>query len=195
MYQMDAIDYAILEILKDDGRCTYSDIAEQVNLSRVAVRERIAAMKKEGIIHGFTVVIDAKAYQRLASVFMDVEVEPSKLVSVARTLAAKEEIAIVSQHTGVTGLHVHAYIDNVDRLSQFLEEHIYSIDGVKSIQSHLLIRQYKTNSYSHRPNISSVISGYKQPSKSAQSIEITGFIEKSKPPKIIFFYTLLPLTA
>lgn len=34
MYQMDAIDYAILEILKDDGRCTYSDIAEQVNLSR-----------------------------------------------------------------------------------------------------------------------------------------------------------------
>ena len=48
---------------------------------------------------------------------------------------------------------------------------------------------------SHRPNISSVISGYKQPSKSAQSIEITGFIEKSKPPKIIFLYTLLPLTA
>lgn len=51
------------------------------------------------------------------------------------------------------------------------------------------------NSDSHHPNISPVIGGYKQPSKSAQSIEITGFIEKSKPPKIIFFYTLLPLTA
>lgn len=49
MYQMDAIDYAILEILKDDGRCTYSDIAEQVNLSRVAVRERIAAMKRKAL--------------------------------------------------------------------------------------------------------------------------------------------------
>lgn len=52
-----------------------------------------------------------------------------------------------------------------------------------------------TNFDSHRPNISSVISGYKQPSKSAQSIEITGFIEKSKPSQIIFLYTLLPLTA
>lgn len=51
------------------------------------------------------------------------------------------------------------------------------------------------NGDSHHPNISPVISGYKQPSKSAQSIEITGFIEKSKPPEIIFFYTLLPLTA
>ena len=53
----------------------------------------------------------------------------------------------------------------------------------------------RINRNSHRPNISPVISGYKQPSKSAQSIEITGFIEKSKPPKIIFLYTLLPLTA
>lgn len=53
----------------------------------------------------------------------------------------------------------------------------------------------KINRNSHRPNISSVISGYKQPSKSAQSIEITGFIEKSKPSQIIFLYTLLPLTA
>ena len=147
MYQMDETDYAILEILKDDGRCSYSDVAEQVDLSRVAVRERISNMKKHGIIHGFTVVIDAKAYQKLASVFMDVEVEPSKLDAVARKLAAQKEIAIVSQHTGVTGLHVHAYIDSVDQLSQFLEEHIYSIDGVKSIQAHLLIRQYKTNSY------------------------------------------------
>lgn len=54
---------------------------------------------------------------------------------------------------------------------------------------------FKAISDSHHPNISPVISGYKQPSKSAQSIEITGFIEKSKPPEIIFFYTLLPLTA
>ena len=56
-------------------------------------------------------------------------------------------------------------------------------------------KSYWTNWNSHHPNISPVIGGYKQPSKSAQSIEITGFIEKSKPPKIIFFYTLLPLTA
>ena len=30
MYQMDETDYEILEILKGDGRCSYSDIAEQV---------------------------------------------------------------------------------------------------------------------------------------------------------------------
>ncbi|WP_312641108.1 Lrp/AsnC family transcriptional regulator [Hydrogenoanaerobacterium sp.] len=147
MYQMDKTDYEILEILKADGRSSYSDIAEQVHLSRVAVRERIIGMKKSGIIRGFTVVIDAKAYQKFASIFLDVEVEPNKLHSVARQLVEMKEIAIVSQHTGLTGLHVHAYIDSIGNLSQYLEENIYSIDGVKSIQSHILIRQYKTNSY------------------------------------------------
>ena len=133
MYQMDDTDYAILEILKDDGRCSYSDVAEQVHLSRVAVRDRINAMKKDGIIHGFTVVIDAKAYQ--------------KLETVAHYLVSQKEIAIVSQHTGITGLHVHAYIDDVNQLSRYLAEHIYCIDGVKNVQSSLLIRQFKTNSY------------------------------------------------
>lgn len=63
------------------------------------------------------------------------------------------------------------------------------------INTEQMISMSEANRNSHRPNISSVISGYKQPSKSAQSIEITGFIEKSKPSQIIFLYTLLPLTA
>ena len=128
MYQMDETDYEILEILKGDGRCSYSDIAEQVHLSRVAVRERINNMKEGGV-------------------FMDIEVEPGKMDSVAHQVAAQEEVAVVSQHTGTTGLHVHAYIDSPEKVASYLEERIYSIDGVKNVQTQLLIRQYKTNSY------------------------------------------------
>jgi len=66
-----------------------------------------------------------------------------------------------------------------------------------NITAHYFIpaQYWQNNRNSHHPNISPVISGYKRPSKSAQSIEITGFIEKSKPSQIIFLYTLLPLTA
>ena len=67
--------------------------------------------------------------------------------------------------------------------------------AIMAVERHARAAKYRTKENSHRPNISSVISGYKQPSKSAQSIEITGFIEKSKPSQIIFLYTLLPLTA
>ena len=144
MYRMDETDYAILELLKTDGRMSYSDIAEEVHLSRVAVRDR---MKNNGIIQGFTVIIDAKAYNKMAGIFIDVEVEPSKLDKVAKTLMENPDIAIVAQHTGAAGLHVHAYISSIEKLSEFLEEQIYSIDGVKGANASPLIRQYKTTAW------------------------------------------------
>lgn len=144
---LDDADYRILEILQMDGRITFSDLADQVNLSRSAVRERINNMQDSGIIRGFTAIIDAKAYEKFASVYMDVEVEPMKLNHVAHELMKLKEIAIVSQHTGSVGLHVHAYIDSVDKVSKYLEENIYVIDGVRSVHFELLVHQYKTTAY------------------------------------------------
>lgn len=134
---LDEADYRILDILQKDGRITFSDLADQVNLSRSAVRERIKNMQDSGIIRGFTAIIDAKAYEKFASVYMDIEAEPMKI----------NEIAIVSQHTGSTGLHVHAYIDSVDKVSKYLEENIYTIDGVRGVHFELLVHQYKTTAY------------------------------------------------
>lgn len=113
---LDEADYRILDILQKDGRITFSDLADQVNLSRSAVRERIKNMQDSGIIRGFTAIIDAKAYEKFASVYMDIEAEPMKINDVAKELMKLNEIAIVSQHTGSTGLHVHAYIDSVDKV-------------------------------------------------------------------------------
>ena len=86
--------------------------------------ERIKNMQDSGIIRGFTAIIDAKAYEKFASVYMDIEAEPMKINDVAKELMKLNEIAIVSQHTGSTGLHVHAYIDSVDKVSKYLEENI-----------------------------------------------------------------------
>ena len=122
---LDEADYRILDILQKDGRITFSDLADQVNLSRSAVRERIKNMQDSGIIRGFTALIDAKAYEKVASGFMDIEVEPMKINDVAKELMKLKEIAIVSQHTGSTGLHVHAYIDSVDKVSKYLEDNIH----------------------------------------------------------------------
>lgn len=47
---LDEADYRILDILQKDGRITFSDLADQVNLSRSAVRERIKSMQDSGII-------------------------------------------------------------------------------------------------------------------------------------------------
>lgn len=149
MYKLDEIDFRILEILKQDGRRTYSDIAEDVHLSRVAVRERILSMQEKGVIRGFAVQINSKVYNKNVSIFFDVEVEPNKIDSIARKLASQDDIAVVSLHSGTSGLHVHAYLDRVENLAEFMNDNFFSIDGIRNVHSHILIKNYKINVFLH----------------------------------------------
>lgn len=55
---LDDIDRDILRHLSADGRLSYTDLADWVSLSRVAVRKRIERMEDAGVIKGFTVIVD-----------------------------------------------------------------------------------------------------------------------------------------
>lgn len=144
---LDSTDYKILEILKKDGRSSYSYISEKVHLSRAAVRDRILSLEKRGVIRGYTVQINSRAYGKEVSAFFDVEVDPRQLEELAKKISKIDDVSIVSEHTGSAGLHVHALLDNVDALGEFLDKYFYSEEGVKSVTTHILIKHYKTNAY------------------------------------------------
>ena len=147
MRKIDETDLKILEILKENGRASYSEIAGEVHLSRVAVRDRILHMIESGLIVGFTVKISSEAYNKPVSIFFDIEVEPREISYVANKLSELEDVAIVSQHTGMSGIHVHAHIDKVENISSFIEKNIYCIKGIKNVNTYVLIKNYKTNTW------------------------------------------------
>ncbi|MGW2594502.1 Lrp/AsnC family transcriptional regulator [Streptomyces sp. NPDC001515] len=55
---MDAIDRHILDILRKDGRAPVSEIARAVGLSAAPCARRIERMEREGVIRGYTAVIE-----------------------------------------------------------------------------------------------------------------------------------------
>jgi Lrp/AsnC family transcriptional regulator for asnA, asnC and gidA len=52
----DEIDRKILEILDQDGRIKFTEIAKSIQRTEGTVRNRIKRLEDNGIIHGFTVV-------------------------------------------------------------------------------------------------------------------------------------------
>ena len=50
---MEEIDRAILEALTDDGRLSYTDLAEKVGLSVSAVHQRVRRLEQRGVIKGY----------------------------------------------------------------------------------------------------------------------------------------------
>lgn len=123
---------------------SYVDIGKCLNLSRVAIRERVQQMLKNGIIEKFSVVINSALAGETVSAFFEVECEPSSLVSVARKLAANDNVASCYQMTGPSMLHVHVLVEDFKQLENFTNKELYSMEGITSVNSHILLRRFKS---------------------------------------------------
>ena len=55
---LDELDQKILRLLIENARISYSDIGQQVGVSRVAVKARIQSLEQRGIIEEYTTIIN-----------------------------------------------------------------------------------------------------------------------------------------
>ena len=63
--ELDKKDQMICSLLSDDGRYSYVDLASKMNISSDAVVQRVKKLTKEGIITGFTTVLDNSKFGQL----------------------------------------------------------------------------------------------------------------------------------
>lgn len=75
---IDDVDYRILHFLQTDARTTNAAIAKEVGLTGPSVYERIKKLEQQGIIQGYTALVNASALGRGITAFirLSVKVEP-----------------------------------------------------------------------------------------------------------------------
>ncbi len=56
MAELNELDLKILELLEEDSRQSYREMAKKLNVSHVNVSNRIQSMEQEGIIRGYTTI-------------------------------------------------------------------------------------------------------------------------------------------
>ncbi|MBT2599753.1 AsnC family transcriptional regulator [Oceanobacillus sp. E9] len=142
--KLDNIDKKLLEELSEDGRLSYVELAEKVGLSRVAVKDRIKNLKEKGVIEKFTVVINSEKYGKQVSAFFDIDVEPMQLQEVAQNLANHPQVASIYQMTGPSTLHTHVLVEDFQKLEVFINEELYSVEGITRVESSIILKRFKS---------------------------------------------------
>lgn len=140
---LDDINREILDLLSENSRISYVEIAKKVNLSRMAITERIKSMEKTGIIEKYSIIINPEKVGRNVSAFLDIETHPDTLYSVADSLKEKDCITDIYQMTGSSKLHVHLVMELNQDLERFLREEIHTIPGIKKLDCSLILSRIK----------------------------------------------------
>lgn len=141
---LDKTDIRILKLLANDSRISYAEIAREVHLSRMAVRERVMKMLEEGIVQRFTVQLNSKKVGLDTPVFLKVKAMPSKLDEVGEELSKHPKVESVCAMTGKNELYADAFVEDVTNLEKFIFEEIYKIDGVDEVEYNIITKKYKS---------------------------------------------------
>ena len=83
---LDDLDQKIIRCLIQNARMPYSEIGQQVGISRVAVKMRVQALEKKGIIEEYTKIINPQIISGAISCYFEFETVPDTLDEVISIL-------------------------------------------------------------------------------------------------------------
>ena len=79
---MDEIDLAIIDKLTDEARMSFRKIAKELGVSPDTVMHRYAALQKEGVIRGSTIVVSPKKIGYHAMVVFLIDTSPGQILAI-----------------------------------------------------------------------------------------------------------------
>jgi DNA-binding Lrp family transcriptional regulator len=127
---MDETDHRIVALLRLNARRSFQDIGEHVHLSAPAVKRRIDRLEADGVIQGYTAIVDPRAFGWHAEAFVDLYCE-GRMPADAIKQAVEDEPGVVSAHTvaGEASALLHVQARDTQDLELCLER-IRATDGI-----------------------------------------------------------------
>ncbi len=141
--QLNRLDSALLNILIKDGRASFADLARQLGISRAHARSRVQALQASGVIELFAAVINPEKLGQVNSTFLDVQVTPAAIESVAQELADCPEVVSLYIMSDLRSLHIHALTDSVASFEAFVRGHLFNRPEILSVDCKTLLTRVK----------------------------------------------------
>lgn len=143
MIEFDRIDRRILQLLQEDGRLTNAALAEKVALSPSATLRRVQRLEAEGVIAGYTALIDPEATGRATNVFIEVTLGSQREDALnAFEQAVRDCTDILECHlmSGGSDYLLRVAVRNTQDYERIHKQHLSRFPNVARIRSSFALR-------------------------------------------------------
>ena len=140
---MDEVDQKIVRLLIKNARMSYSDIGQQVGISRVAVKSRIKALEEKGVIEEYTAIINPQKISGAVSCYFEIELSPEHFEAAVNILRENPIITQIYRVTGRCRIHVHAVASSNEEMDNLLARVIDPLPGLLSCSCNIILSRIK----------------------------------------------------
>ncbi|MDB0005743.1 Lrp/AsnC family transcriptional regulator [Ilumatobacteraceae bacterium] len=105
--KIDVVDRELLEILKEEGRATWTSLGARLHLAPSSIAERVRRLEKTGVIRGYGADVDPAAIGYDVRAMVEVGlVAGADAEEFERRLSARQEVAFAAYVTGTSDYSV-----------------------------------------------------------------------------------------
>ena len=130
-HRIDRLDKKILQLISQDARIPFLEVARECNVSGAAIHQRIQKLRNNGIIKGSEFIIDNYKVGYQTCAFIGITLSDIKaFAEVAEELKKIPEIVECHYSTGKYSLFVKIYARDNKHLLQVIVDRMTSINGI-----------------------------------------------------------------
>ena len=140
---LDQLDQQILRLLIQNARMSYSEIGQQVGISRVAVKMRVQALEKKGIIEEYTTIINPQRISGAISCYFELEFSPEHFQEAIAILEATPTVTQIYRVTGNCKLHVHGVAASSQEMEELIQNTVDKLPGLQHSSCNVILSRIK----------------------------------------------------
>ena len=142
---MDKFDRQIVDILKTNARCSVSDIAREVSLSRSAVNARIKKLESDKVIKGYCALVDepnqTKNVCAYISLKFDLSSSDHSCESYANQIHGIDGVQWCHSISGETDMMLYVEVESMERLNQ-VRDQLQSYPELRHLMTHTVLTEF-----------------------------------------------------
>ena len=146
--RVDALDRAIVAELQRDGRLTNLDLASRVGLTPAPCLRRVRRLEEDGVITGYTAVIDPDSIGRSFEVIVHADLVAKDLATVEAfedRVAAMSEVAELRRMFGIPDYVIRVQVADLAAYERWVTTQLMGDPAIARVDSRITMKTIKTD--------------------------------------------------
>lgn len=139
---LDEVDLRLYELLLEDGRRSYTELAAIAEISEAMARRRVESLWERGCIR-FATLVEPSLLGYEAECVCFIRVDLSELEQVAETLAVRREVRYLSATIDYSDLIGEVILPSQDDLYEFCTGMLGGLPGIREVNVNLKLQTIK----------------------------------------------------